>query len=134
MHGMALECLRSHSCNSVFVNKCISYPSKYTSQQQNYTIIPSARESWCRSVCSSLFQIIFKGDDQPAEGCRKDHPFLSGYHKAFLHLSAGSTMIILSEQGSVFHNPAMLLTMSPVLMFFLPALLSRGKCRVKKPQ
>lgn len=71
MHRMALGCIRNHSCNSVSVNKCISYPSKYTSQQQNYTIIPPARESWCHCVCFFLLQIIFKGDDQPPKGCTK---------------------------------------------------------------
>lgn len=70
MHGMALGCIRSHSCSSVSVNKHFSYPSKYTSQQQNYTIIPPDRESWCYCVCSFLLQ-IFKGNDQPPKGCIK---------------------------------------------------------------
>lgn len=63
---------------------------------------------------------------------QKYHPSLSGCSKAFHLLSAGSTMIILSQLESVFHNPAILLIMSPVLMAFTPCSSQQRKMKSKK--
>lgn len=154
MHGIAVGYISSHSCSSVSVTKCISYPSKHTPQQQ--TVIPSSllAQKVGATVCA-LLQIIFKGDDQPSEGCTKVPPLSLAVtkrkhnsfpppkcrqHHDYPFPTGGSNLISFpqtchaanSADGIFFNAPS---NMTPVLMA-LPSCSSREqrKMECKRPQ